>query len=99
MIEFKLDALTREAETFNIVLPKEGVVGKIVQLELMPDTAYLFQVPVPTKELTSDYREKARSVLKQVLPEGMQAMIIGNDVSIYQVLGEDAVALRLKGLV
>ena len=97
-----IDLVSKEVPTskeYNIVLPKEGVVGKIVELSFNPDTAYLFQVPVPTKELTPGYREKARSVLKQVLPEGMQAMIIGNDVSIYQVLGEDAVALRLKGII
>lgn len=82
---------------YNIVIPKEGYVGKIVEITVKPDTILIFQVPMPTKEMSKEYREKAFKSLKSIIPENAQALMIGSDVSIYEIAGEDAVALRLKG--
>ena len=76
----------------------EGVLGHLHEFEIKPQTVMVFQLPFPTNELTQKYKDNAVEALKFVLPEGYKALVIANDVNIYEIPGMDAAVLLLKGI-
>jgi hypothetical protein len=75
-----------------------GDVGILHEIDLKPDTVLIFQLPRETKMLSQVYVEGALNAVRSSIPEGRQAIVIGADVNIYEIAGEDAVALKLKGI-
>jgi hypothetical protein len=49
--------------------------------------------------LSDVYIRGALNSIKEYIPEGKKAIVIGADVNIYTIAGEDAVVLKLKGLI
>lgn len=75
-----------------------GTVGYLHEIELAPDTVLIFQLPRETKMLSDVYLEGALKAVRSSIPEGRQAIVIGSDINIYELAGEDAVALKLRGI-
>lgn len=77
-----------------------GVAGYLEEVQFdEKDSILIFQLPRPTNMLSEVYVEGALRVLKECLPEGRQAMVIGADVNVYELAGADAVMLKLRGLI
>ena len=78
--------------------PISGLVGYVNELEFKPDSVIVIQLPRPTNMLSDVYLAGAMDHIKKAIPEGRKAIVIGSDVNIYDLAGEDAVALKLKGI-
>lgn len=65
---------------------------------ISPGEVLVFQLPVTTSQLTQTYINSAKNALEGCLPKGQQALIIGNDIDVYAVTGEEALSLKLKGI-
>lgn len=65
---------------------------------IQPGEVLLFQLPIPTSQMSETYRISAKHALQGALPEGQQALIIGNDIDIYAITSEEALSLKLKGI-
>lgn len=80
----------------------DDVAGNFVELhELVystPDSVFVIQVPRETRMLSDVFVSGILDRLKDVIPPGRKAMIIGNDVNIYEITGADASILKLKGI-
>lgn len=63
-----------------------------------PGEVLVFQLPITTSQLSHTYINSAKNALEGCLPEGQQAMIIGSDIDVYAVTGEEALSLKLKGI-
>lgn len=82
----------------EIKSPTQGLVGYMHEFKCTDaDSILIFQLPRETNMLSDTYVQGALAVAKLCLPEGRQAMVIGADVNIYELAGQDAVALKLKG--
>ena len=76
-----------------------GTVGYLEEIKLSePDSLLVFQLPRPTNMLSDVYVSGAMKSLRECLPEGRKALVIGGDVNIYELTGSDAVVLKLKGI-
>jgi len=75
-----------------------GTIGFIHEVELNPDTVLIFQLPRETKMLSNSYVEGALKAAREALPPGRKAVVVGADVNVYELCGQDAIALKLKGL-
>lgn len=76
-----------------------GTTGYLTEIELTePDSLLVFQLPRPTNMLGDVYVDSAMKSLREYLPEGRKALVIGGDVNIYELTGSDAVVLKLKGI-
>jgi hypothetical protein len=82
-----------------ITNPSEGIVGYLHELSISHDTILVFQLPRKTDMLSDTYIQGALKSVKECIPEGKKAIVIGADVDIYTIAGEDAVVLKLKGLI
>lgn len=82
----------------TIVSPTQGIVGYLNELEFKPDSVIVVQLPRATNMLSDVYLTGAMDHIKKAIPEGKTAIVIGSDVNIYELAGEDAVALKLKGI-
>lgn len=76
-----------------------GLVGFLHSLEQSPDSVLVFQLPRPTNMLSDIYVAGAMKNLKEVLPDGKKALLIGADVNIYEIAGHEATMLVLKGVI
>jgi len=79
--------------------PVSGIVGYLHELEYAKDSILVFQLPRQTAMLHDAYVQNALKSLREVLPDGKKAIVLGADVNIYEIAGEDATMLILKGLV
>lgn len=77
---------------------KDGIQGYLHELEIKSDTILVIQLSKTSDEISKQLRENMLSVLKEFLPEGRKALIIGSDVNIYEITGMDAAVLLLKGI-
>jgi hypothetical protein len=76
-----------------------GTVGYLHEVQFSePDSVLVFQLPRETKMLSNVYIEGALKAVRSSIPEGRQAIVIGADINIYEIAGQDAVALKLKGI-
>lgn len=82
-----------------ITKPSEGIVGYLHELSVNHDTILVFQLPRKTEMLSETYVKGAMSAVKDAIPEGKKAIVIGADVNIYTIAGDKAVNLILKGLI
>ena len=86
-------------KTTRIESPTQGLVGFMHEIKCMStDSILIFQLPRETRMLSDIYVEGALKIAREMLPPGRKAMVIGADVNIYEIVGEDAVALKLKGI-
>jgi hypothetical protein len=79
--------------------PISGLVGYYHEIEYDKDSLLVFQLPRATNMLNSQYVEGALKSLREVLPDGKKAIVIGADVNIYEIAGQDATVLILKGII
>jgi len=83
----------------KVVKPSEGLVGFLHTVEYDKDSILVFQLPRETKMLSDNYVQGALKSLREILPDGKKAIVIGAHVNIYSIAGEEATALILKGLI
>jgi len=76
-----------------------GIQGYLHEVEVKPDTILVFQLPRATNQLSDKYVEGAMRAIRDVMPEGKKAIVIGCDVNIYELPGMDAAVLILKGII
>lgn len=83
----------------KIETPAAGLVGFLHEIEVDKDSILVFQLPRQTNMLSGTYIESAMNSIKKILPDDKKAIVIGADVNIYSIAGEEATALILKGLI
>jgi len=83
----------------TVSVPSQGLIGYLHEVEYKSDSILIFQLPRATKDLSEVYVENAQKSLKQILPEGKMAILIGCDVNVYELAGPDAIMLKLKGII
>jgi hypothetical protein len=83
----------------KVIKPSEGLIGFLHEIEYDKDSVLVFQLPRSTNLLSDVYVENAVKTLREVLPDGKKAIVIGADVNIYSIAGEEATALLLKGII
>jgi len=77
----------------------QGNIGELHTINVNDDDVLIFQLPRSTRMLSDTYVQNAQEALNEVLPEGKQALILGADVNIFSLCGEEALTLRLKGII
>lgn len=85
--------------TKKINSPVSGLVGYLHEFEYNPDSVLVFQLPRQTNMMNDEYVKHAVNSIKEVLPNGKKAIVIGADINIYEIAGTDAVTLILKGII
>jgi hypothetical protein len=79
--------------------PISGIVGYFHEIEYDKDSLLVFQLPRATNMLSETYVQGALRSLREILPDGKKAIVIGADVNIYEIAGQDATVLVLKGII
>ena len=80
--------------------PTRGLIGWLHEFECASnDSVLIFQLPRATKDLSNGYLDDAKGIVHKAMPEGRNVLLIGCDVNIYEIAGEDMLALKLKGLI
>ncbi len=79
--------------------PVQGIVGYLHEIEYAKDSILVFQLPRQTAMLHEVYVQGAIRSLREILPDGKKAIVLGADVNIYEIAGEEATILVLKGLI
>lgn len=79
--------------------PTHGLVGYLHRIDLSnPDAVLVIQLPRETKMISNSYLEGVMKSIKDLLPGvQQQILVIGADINIYELAGEDALSLKLKG--
>jgi hypothetical protein len=79
--------------------PNQGLVGYLHQIDFSnPDSILVIQLPRETRMISNSYIEGVMKSIRELLPEVQKKIIIiGADINIYELAGEDALALKLKG--
>ena len=84
----------------EITSPTRGIVGYLHEFECNePNSILIFQLPRATNMLSEVYLKGAMESVRQSLPPGRNAMVIGCDVNVYELAEADALILKLKGLI
>lgn len=83
----------------EIKSPTRGVVGHLHDIQYDKDSILVFQLPRKTSMLNDNYTRSALDALREIIPDNKKAIVIGADVNIYSIAGEDAVTLVLKGII
>lgn len=84
----------------EIKSPTRGILGYLHDLSYgESDSILILQLPRKTEMINKGYIESAMDALKETLPEGRKALVIGCDVNVYELAGADAIILKLKGLI
>ena len=73
-------------------------VGRMVDVNIKPGNILVVQLPRPTNMLSDSYVEGAMRSVRAALHSDQVALLIGSDVSLYELAGEAAVELKLKGI-
>ena len=73
-------------------------VGRMVDVNIKPGNILVVQLPRPTNMLSDSYVEGAMRSVRAALQSDQVALLIGSDVSLYELAGEAAVELKLKGI-
>ena len=73
-------------------------VGRMVDVNIKPGNILVVQLPRPTNMLSASYVEGAMRSVRAALNSDQVAILIGSDVSLYELAGEAAVELKLKGI-
>jgi len=79
--------------------PVQGIVGYLHEIEYAKDSILVFQLPRSTAMLHDTYVQGAIRSLREILPDGKKAIVLGADVNIYEIAGEEATMLILKGII
>ena len=88
-----------KANMVEVRTPITGLVGYVHTVEYEKDSVLVFQLPRATNMLSEAYVRSALKSLREILPDGKKAIVIGADVNIYEISGPEATALVLKGLI
>jgi hypothetical protein len=83
----------------TITSPTQGIVGYLHEMEYDKDSILVFQLPRATNMLSEVYIAGAVKSLRDILPDGKKAIVVGCDVNVYQIAGIEATALILKGII
>lgn len=83
----------------EITSTTQGIVGYLHSVEIQKDEILIFQLPRHTSMLSETYIQGALKSIREILPDNRKAIIIGADVNIYSIAGEEATTLVLKGLI
>lgn len=75
-----------------------GETGVLHEISVKEGNVLVFVLPRQTRYINESYRDEGKRALDVVLPTGVQALMIGADVDIYELCGEEALSLKLKGL-
>ena len=73
-------------------------VGRMVDVNIKPGNILVVQLPRPTNMLSASDVEGAMRSVRAALNSDQVAILIGSDVSLYELAGEAAVELKLKGI-
>jgi len=79
--------------------PVAGIIGILHDIDYNKDSILVFQLPRHTAMLNEQYIQSAIKSLREILPDGKKAIVIGADVNIYEIAGPEATMLVLKGLI
>lgn len=90
--------MVRILMAYKIIDTNRGLAGEIHEIEVKEGNVLLFVVPRYTRHMNESYRDEAKRAAQAVLPDGKQALIVGSDVDVYELCGEDALTLVLKGI-
>jgi hypothetical protein len=76
-----------------------GIIGYLTEVEYAEkDSVLVFQLPRSSNMISQTYAQEIRNSIKQIIP-GRDVLIIPGDVNIFEIAGEDMLALKLKGIV
>ena len=86
-------------DKFELRDPVNGLVGYLHQIDMSnPDNVLVIQLPRETRMLSNSYMGGVMESIKKLLPGIQQRVIIvGADINLYELAGEEALALKLKG--
>lgn len=80
----------------KIIDTEHGEIGTLHHLDLKSNSALVFQVPYPHTMLTPSVMAQVRDILQVSLPENSNAVVMSNDINVYEVVGPAATALILS---
>lgn len=72
--------------------------GGLEKIEVGKRDVLIFRLNRVTDQISQHYIDEARKVLAEILPDGVQAMIVGCDVDVLAISGEAATAMKIKGI-
>lgn len=72
--------------------------GGLEKIEVGERDVLIFRLNRVTNQISKSYIEEAQRVLRQILPEGVQAMIVGCDVDVFTVAGSEATMMKIMGI-
>jgi len=83
---------------YKITSTMSGLVGELHEISVKEGNVLLFVMPRATRLMNDSYKDEGKRALQEVLPDGRTALIMGIDVDVYELCGEEALSLKLKGL-
>jgi hypothetical protein len=75
-----------------------GLVGDLHEIGVKEGNVLIFVMPRATRLMNGNYKDEGKKALEEILPDGRTALIMGVDVDIYELCGEEALSLKLKGM-
>lgn len=79
--------------------PVNGHVGKLIEFVPREGSVIFVQLPRRTEFLSAGYKDQAKQAIFEAMPNVVDVVLIGCDVNIAEVYGEDAMEMRLSGLI
>lgn len=84
--------------SYKIIHNLEGHVATVETIPLPDDSIMVFQLPRLDKNLSQAMLDRAQDAVRAISP-GTKIIVIGCDVDIHTITGEDATSLKLKGII
>lgn len=82
----------------NEVRNHTGIVGWISEIKQSePGSVFVFQLPRSAQHMSPNYMAEIKENMKRMFPE-QNIMVIPGDINIYEILSEDMLTLKLKGI-
>lgn len=75
-----------------------GIVGWLSEVkQTEPGSVLVFQLPRAMNMMSPNYMAEIKDNMKRMFPD-KNVMVIPGDINIYEILGEDMLELKLKGI-
>ena len=84
---------------YKVTSTISGLVGELHEIKVQEGNVLVFVMPRATRLMNGSYKDEGKRALEEILPNGTNALIMGADVDIYELCGEEALSLKLKGLI
>ena len=84
--------------TFTVTHNIHGHVATVETIPVPADSIMVFQLPRQDKNLSQDMIDRAKAAVNEISP-GTKIIVIGCDIDIHTITGEDATSLKLKGII